>query len=564
MSKLRGFQLAVKNDIYEAWQRGSQVVMAVLPTGAGKTVLMGDIARDHNDCGISIAHRGELVMQLSVALAREGVRHDIVAPQAVIRAIVAAHVSEVGASYYNHRAKWKVASVDTLLRRNLDDSWCRRVGMVHQDEGHHVLAENKWGRAMGLFPNARALLPTATPLRADGRGLGRHAHGLVDALVEGPNMRWLIDNGYLSDYRILAPTPDDFSMAGVDISGTTGDYNYDQMRRKVKATTTIVGNVVETYKAHASGKLGVTFAVDIEHATQITAAFNAAGVPAALVTAETSDSERVSLMRRFKQREILQLVNVDLFGEGVDVPAIEVVSMARPTASYGLFTQQFGRALRLVIPPALVGQWENMTAEQRKAALASGEKPHATVIDHVANIITHFGPPDWRKEPWSLDARTKRKSEAGKIPLRNCANKTCLQPFERIYPTCPHCGWVPPLPAERGSIEHVDGDVVLYTPELLQQLFGAKKRVDGPALIPFNASPMVANSVRKAHRERQEQQQKLRDAMKLELPPNNDDRVNNRRFFFNYGIDTLGAQSLGATEAAELRERILTKMGATK
>ena len=93
----------------------------------------------------------------------------------------------------------------------------------------------------------------------------------------------------------------------------------------------VVGDVVEHYKRLAMGKLGVTFASDVETATDIASRFRAEGVPAEVVSGKTPDHLRASILRRFKNREILQLVNVDLFGEGFDLPAIEVVSMARPT-----------------------------------------------------------------------------------------------------------------------------------------------------------------------------------------------------------------------------------------
>ena len=558
---LMDFQQSVKNEVYKEWNNGARCVMPVLPTGAGKTVIMGNIAHEHQGAGCSTAHRSELLGQMSIALAREGVRHDIIAPKATIKTIVNGHMEEVGRSYYDPRSQWKAASVDTLLRRQLDPRWVQQVTLVFQDEGHHVLRDNKWGRAFEMFPNARGLFPTATPERADGRGLGRDADGLVDVLVEGPDMRWLIDQGYLTDYRILAPTPRDFTMDGVTISPTTGDYNAEQMRTRVKSSTRIIGDVVETYLTHAAGKLGITFAVDVEHATQIANEYNARGVPALVVHADTPEVERRMAMHRFKRREILQLVNVDLFGEGVDVPAVEVISMARPTASYGLFVQQFGRTLRLLVSPILRAAWHTYSAEERKAHIAASGKPFGLVIDHVGNIIKHFGPPDWRKTPWTLEARTKRNAPTDTIPLRACTNVTCLQVYERYLPRCPMCDTEPPPPAERSKPEHVDGDIVLYTPEMLEELFGAKNNIDGPCYVPRDVSPMVATAIRAKHKTRQEAQQQLRATMQLVLPPDREERTNNRKFFYEYGVDVLTAQTLGAPDANELRNKIIAKIG---
>jgi DNA or RNA helicases of superfamily II len=561
--QLVDFQDDVVAACYRAYANGARNVMPVLPTGAGKTVIMGHMAHEYDGYGVSIAHRGELVGQMSLALAREGLRHDIIAPNSLIRTIVGAHMEEIGRSYYDARAKWKVASVDTIIRRDLPKTWTKQVGVAHTDEGHHVLRDNKWGRALSVFDNAYGLLPTATPDRADGRGLGRHADGVVDAMVEGPGMRWLINNGYLTDYHVLAPMPDDLDMAGVEISKTTGDYNADKMRKRVKASNKIVGDVVKTYLEFARGMKGITFAVDVEHATQISNAFNAAGVCSQIVHAETPEADRREYMRRFRKGDLAMLVNVDLFGEGVDVPAVQVVIMARPTASYGLYAQQFGRALRLLVSPILRAAWHNYSVAQRLQFIAESEKPRAMVIDHVGNIIKHNGPPDWRTIPWSLDAREKRRRTDDAIPLRACANPECNEPFLRIYPSCPHCGWTPPEPADRSRPEFVDGDIVMYTPELLQQLFGAKKALDNDFVaIPQGVTPnsAIAQRLRNIHAANKASQKLLRDAMGLVLPPSMDERVANRRFFHTFGVDTLSAQGLTSSDAENLRQRIIQKV----
>jgi DNA repair protein RadD len=565
MSRMRGFQTAVQAQCYDAWEEDCQVVMPVVPTGGGKTVIVGDTARNHDGYGIAAAHRSELVMQISMAFAKEGIRHDIVAPKNIIKQIVAAQMSDedIGRSYFDARAAWKIASVDTLIRgKAVDERWIMQCTMGVQDEGHHVLRDNKWGRVIAMFPpRTRWILPTATPDRADGRGLGRGAEGFVDRLIVGPDLRWMIDNGYLTDYEIRAPHPRNFDMSGVSISPVTGEYNLEQMRQRVKENQYIIGDVVDTYLRFAAGKRGITFAVDIEHAGMIAKAFNAKGVPAVVVSSETSDADRVSYMRKLKSGELLQLVNVDLFGEGVDVPVLEVVSFARPTASYSLYCQQFGRVLRLFLSPILHAAWDTYTVEQRKAHIAASGKPVGIVLDHVGNVITHGGPPDRRREPWTLESRQRRTRATDTIPMRTCVNDVCLQPYERMYPACPYCGKEPPAPAERSKPEHVDGDVVLYDKELLDKLFGEIEKVDNPvALIPYGASDIIARAVVNNHRKRKHSQNQLRDAMALVLPPNRDSRINDRKFYLTYGIDTLTAKTLGSADADTLRQRILDKV----
>jgi len=558
MTRLRSFQAQVQQGCYDAWDEGARCVMPVLPTGAGKTVLMGDTARNHGGYGCAIAHRSELNMQLSIALAKEGVRHDIIAPKQVIKGIVTAHMEEVGRSYYDTRSNWKVASVDTILRRELPRSWTERVDMVFQDEGHHVLRENKWGRAFSIFPNARGMFPTAFPERTDGKGLGSHSAGLVDALIEGPRLRWMIDNGFLTGYRVIMAQPSDFDMTDVDISPITGEYNHDQTVRKVKANTRIIGDAVKTYKEHAMGKIGIAFCVDVEEATKMANAFSAAGIPAKIVSADTPDIERRATMRELAERKILMVMNVDLFGEGVDVPALELVIMARPTASGCLFTQQWGRSLRLMISKILHGAWDTFSVPQRLKHIAESAKPYAIVIDMVGNTITHYGPPDWRDTPWSLEGRSNKNPD--RIPGRACDNKACMEYYERIYPACPFCGKEPDPPADRSRPEYVDGDLHLYTEEMLKKLFGEVQRLDGFCAIPRDVGPEVVAAVRRRHEERQHTQHELRQTMSLVLPPNINERVNNRKFFLTYGVDTLAAKALNAAEAKKLRDKIIEKV----
>jgi superfamily II DNA or RNA helicase len=555
------FQGNVVADCYQAYRDGARNVMPVLPTGAGKTVIMGYMAHEYEGCGLSMAHRGELVGQMSIALAREGLRHDIIAPDSLIRTIVGNHMREIGRSFYDARAKWKVSSVDTLIRRQLPASWLKQVGVVHIDEGHHVLRDNKWGKGLSLFDNAYGLLPTATPDRADGKGLGSHADGVVDAMIEGPNMRWLIDNGYLTDYKVLMPTADDLDMTGVDIT-PSGEYNLNVTRVRVKASKKLVGDVVDTYLTHCRGMKGITFAIDVEHATTLAAAYNKKGVKAVVVSADTSETDRCNYMYEFRTGDLMQLVNVDLFGEGVDVPAVQVISMARPTASFALFTQQFGRALRLLVSPILRAAWHTYTVAQRLQFIAESGKPKAFIIDHVGNIFTHMGTPDMRTEPWSLDSRSRSRRATDGIPLRACRNPVCLQPYEAIYPKCPHCNFEPPPPPDRTKPEFVDGDMILYTPELLRDLFAAKAKIDDERVqIPYGveSNSPIAHRLRNIAASNKASQALLRDAMALVLPPNLDERLAQRRFFHTFGVDTLSAQGLRSADADDLRQRIIEK-----
>lgn len=532
MTPLRDYQLKIKGDIRGAWQKGARNVLAVAPCGAGKTVNMAEENTVEPGASIDIAHRSELVSQMSLALARNQVRHRIVGPDSLIKTCVRIHMEEVGASYYHPQSQVGVAGVDTLVGREANDPWFNQIRLWQTDEAHHVLKNNKWGRACELFPNARGIGWTATPVRADGKGLGAHADGIMHDMILGPSARDLITRGYLTDYRIFCP-PSDLDLSNVDLSAG-GDFSPLQLREATHASS-VVGDIVKHYLRIAPGKLGITFAVDVEDATKIAAAYRAAGVPAEVVTAKTPDALRAAILRRFRRRELLQLVNVDLFGEGFDVPAIEVVSMGRATASFALYAQQFFRTLRL-----LEGKFFGI------------------IIDHVGNVIRH-GVPD-RPRIWTLDQReraSRSSSDLGVVPGRACAG--CTRYYERTCHQCPYCGHIPE-PGGRGSPDQVDGDLMELDPTVLAALRGEVQRIDGVSRIPSGLSGPAARAVHNHHLTRQQRQAPLRAYMDhwawWRDRQGDDHHAIQRRFFFEFGIDVMTARTLGAKDADELCNRV--------
>lgn len=177
--ELRPFQQRLVGDIENEWARGATNVMPVAATGSGKTVVLSHLIAEETGRTVAIAHRQELVSQISMALARNGVQHSLMSTakgsaSPLLRMITALHTFEFGRPYLSQNARAAVVGVDTLVRHKGDPSF-QHVKLVVQDEAHHVLKDNKWGMAAALFPNARGLYPTATPLRADGKGLGREA-----------------------------------------------------------------------------------------------------------------------------------------------------------------------------------------------------------------------------------------------------------------------------------------------------------------------------------------------------------------------------------------------------
>ena len=557
---LRDYQIAARDDVYRAWHSGATNVLLTAATGAGKTVLYSSILQDFSVPSVLIAHRSELISQSALALNRERVPHSIIGPKALVSEIVRLQHDTHGHSSFAWRAPIRVAGVDTLIRANPSERWLQQIELTVIDEAHHVAGGNKWMKAGAMMPNARTLGVTAHALRADGQGLGRHADGIFDELVIGPHARELINRGFLTDYRMMIP-PNDVDFSQVKI-GSTGDYSAPALRAATHRSQKLVGDIVKHYVRAAEGKLGLTFAVDIESANELCVAYRKAGVPTEIITGSTSIGARAQIMRRFRERQILQLVSVDVLGEGTDVPAVEVVSLGRRTASFQLLSQQIGRALRVSVDDQHAANWSNYSDDERLAVIAKSGKPKALILDHVGNLLFHYnerGFPD-SQQNYTLNRQEKRsrKVQDGTIPLRTCLS--CFQPFERFLDECPYCGEPIPPPAGRSSPEQVDGNLTELDEDVLARLRAEVARIDGAVRIPANVSGPAAGAITKRHHQRFEAQQAMRRVAALwggyyKAQGESDSEIQ-RRWFFTFGCDTLTAQSKGATDCAALQERI--------
>lgn len=558
--KLRPYQQELKNQIYNHWNDHQHSnVLAVLPTGAGKTVFFSSIIAEHAGATCAVAHRQELVSQISLALARNKVRHRIIGPTNVVKMIVRLHMEEVGHSYYDPNSRHAVAGVDTLVRRRDQlANWLPTVKLWVMDEAHHVLQDNKWGKAVNMFRNARGLGVTATPSRADGCGLGSHADGVFDKMFVGPSMRDLINMGYLTDYKLYAP-PSSFRRDAIKkVSQTTGDFIASEVSKAVNESSLVahdekqvVGDVVRTYQKLLNGMLTVVFAPDVATATELEKQYNDAGIPAKCVHGAMPDAERINAVRKFKNREYLVLTSVAIFDEGFDCPAIEAVQDVSATESFGRFVQRAGRMLRL-----------------------KDGKEFGRYVDHVGNIERHavlVDHPEGTKielchREWTLDRREKSGGKSEKSAVRACA--ACSGTYERYLKACPYCGEPIPEPAagQRSNVEWVDGDLHELDPAVLAQLqgevIGAREDINQyrDKMIGHGLPPHAVKRNVKLHENRLDALVKLDHTLAQWAGYRRAEGLSDseifRKFFLMYGVSWLEAQALKAADADKLRERI--------
>lgn len=429
--KLRDYQERDIDGIRKAFGRGARRVLHVLPTGGGKTCEFSEMVRLASERGnraVVLVHRDSLLHQASGKLKDAGVKHGIIAP-----------------GHGNYGDTVHVASVQTLVRR-LDR---HQFDFIIVDESHRATAPT-YKTIMDKWPDARVLGVTATPIRADGRGLD----SVFQALHCGPSIADLIRDGYLAEPDTYGPKKKlDLSR----IKTTAGDYDRGQLAEHMDAPR-ITGDAVSHYSEICPGAPAIAFCVNIKHAEDAAAMFKAAGFRSEAVHGKMKLPEIRDKLDALRDGDIQVLTSCDLISEGVDIIGVVCAIGLRPTKSLGLHIQQAGRALR----PIYAQGHDLTTRAGRLAAIAAGPKPRAILLDHAANCFRHLTVDE--PHAWTLEGKKKRsKASAKGMSLTQC--EKCLRPYKSIVGKCPHCGHAPVREAREpdvvdGALERIDKEAL--------------------------------------------------------------------------------------------------------
>ena len=393
-------------DILAQLKASTSNDLVQLDTGAGKTPIEAALAQWAPHC-LLVGHRNMLITQISEKLAAFGLAHDTISTEHTRRRCIATHRAH-GRNYIErgHQTR-RVASIDSLLAHHkrlrleidMELPW-----LIAIDEAHHVIPDNKWGRLHKLFPNARIVGFTATPARMDGESLHVSKGGLFDGLVQAESLRvngthTLIERGYLSDFRAFAGRiPVNLGMQRV----LTGKAESGKLQ--------LYGDPVAEYKRLALGKQAIMMCPAILNAEAFAKQFRAAGVPAACISSNDTPNGIARLLDAFASGQIRVLCNVDMVGEGFDLPAVEVLIIATKTASFPRYRQWVGRVLR----PA-------------------PGKAHAIIID-LTGMVAQHGMPD-EHVAWDLI-----NPPVGLAYVRHAPCGECGAYYPLKLRACPECG----------------------------------------------------------------------------------------------------------------------------
>ena len=390
-------------------------VMAQMPTGTGKTVLLASVVesflREHSNCKVWIvAHRRELVSQIRETIER--VFSKITPSLFTIKEGSTSHPdpltlrgeggnrptrcseplrSKVGgpskvspdclsASAFN--VPIKAVSIQWLSKHY--DEIEEEPGIIVIDEAHHALAKTykeMWER----FPKAKFLGLTATPCRLNGKGFT----DLFDVLVQSWDVPEFISKGRLATYDFVSIKSDGVTQRLIDSlqkRGADGDYQNKEMDMLLNKKPSIE-RLYRSLEEFGKDRKGIVYAINISHAQKITKLYQEHGVKAIAIDSKTPATERQQDIEAFKKGDIQVLVNVDIFSEGFDCPDVEFVQLARPTLSLAKYLQMVGRGLRV----------------------AKGKK-NCVIIDNVG-LYRVFGLPS---QVWNWNAMFEGKLKVGK------------------------------------------------------------------------------------------------------------------------------------------------------
>ena len=542
------------DQINQLWSGGSRNVIAVACTGFGKTLIKAFIANQFASAGgitVIFAHRDVLLSQISDSLAAVGLEHKFVCARTTEREICDLQMNKYKRSFNSDNARIIVASVKTWLNRDTS-AIAPHVTLWMIDEAHHVHPDNTWGRCVESLPNARGLGVTATPLRQDKKPLNRKNGGVFDDMTCSIGMGELIQRGRLSPYKIYT-VPSNLDLSNVKVT-SSGDYNQKQLA-EVSDKIDIIGDAVKHYKRIANGQQAITFCVSIEHAKHVAEQFNSAGINSYVLSSKTPLAMRQSKELAFKNGQITNLINVDLFGEGYNVPKCSVVINLRKTLSFGLFKQQFGRMLRL----------------------AEG-KEYGILIDHVGNVRTHciYGEP--HDDPDWLDLFYNEEKKRSNDDGEQITGRTCPECFGFYIPkslspkhmTCPYCDHTETDEQRNTQTRDLiieEGNLVEYTSNYISKVLADRSKVDEPvgtlkSRMSYGGAPSVAiNSAVMRHTTRQNAQNALRDVIIEWCEDMSSDwewdiETTQRMFEKTFEVDIFKAQTLSAKESNELKLKV--------
>ena len=394
---LRDYQLAAVKAANEA----SEHTLIVLPTGAGKSHVIGGIcATNTNSNVLIISHVKEILEQNAEKLM-----------EYVPTQRVGIYSSGLG---QRRRSKYCVAGIQSIYKKA---AFFKKYDIILIDEAHMIPPDGE-GRYVSFLKEVdpkKVIGLTATPFRLKS---GHLIDGpLFKSVAYTADVRKLIEQGYLCN---LTSKATETSLDVQNVKVVAGDYNKRDLSLKLDQNSITNRIVEELVDKHTNRKSWLVFAIDIAHAEHVAAALQAKGIVAATVHSQMLD-DRSPYLQAFKRGEIQALVSIETLTTGFDAPNVDLIALLRPTQSPVLHIQMIGRGLR----PA-------------------PNKENCLVLDFAGNIA-RLGPID------DVEIIKDKIKGQGDAPTKRCPE--CDELLACAVRTCPDCGFEFPAPKTKLELQ---------------------------------------------------------------------------------------------------------------
>lgn len=403
--QLRAYQSAAVDACYKHLSEREDNPCIVIPTGGGKSLVIGKICRDSviewGGRVLLLSHVKELLVQNANHIKK-------IAPE--IKDAVGVYSASLKRRDTEHPVI--VAGIQSVYKKACE---LGRFDLILVDEAHTIPDEGEGmyrrflAEAKVVNPSVRVIGFTATPYRMK-TGYICEPENILNQICYEIGVKQLIDDGFLC--RLISKA----GAVEADIRGVhikAGEFAADELEAAMNTEPLVRAAVSEIIECSWNRQAVIIFASGVSHGKHIVEVLQARGQTAEAVFGETKTKERDAILGRFQVGEIRHLVNVSVLTTGFDSPRIDCVALVRPTMSPGLFYQMLGRGLRL-----------------------NPGKESCLVLDFAGNILRH-GPID------AIKINKKRQSdEPGDAPVKKCP--ACLGLVPAAATSCEYCGFVFP------------------------------------------------------------------------------------------------------------------------
>lgn len=418
MLTLRPYQEEAISGVFEWVANNTGNPLIVLPTGSGKSLVCAKITEDAlawpQTRVLQLTHVKELVLQNAKALLR-------LWPEAP------AGIYCAGLSKKQYHQAVIIASIQSVAKKAELIGW---RDLIIIDEVH-LLGDDEGSIYRKFLAHMRMINPavviiglSATPYRLKSGYLHKGADAMFHGIAYELPVGRLVKEGYLAP--LVGKRADTHGQTD-HLGLQAGEFAMKEMVSEFDREVMTKAAVNEMLDKGADRRKWLIFCVSIEHGEHILEELVARGVDAAMVSGKTAPGERDRVKREFEAGSIRAVVNVAVWTTGLDVVAIDMIVLLRPTMSPGLLVQMLGRGMRPMYDPGS----DLTTIEGRLAGMAAGPKPNCFVLDMANNLerhgpITHIVPPTGR--------RGEKTDRNGKI-CTGCKSVNALNATE-----CVDCG----------------------------------------------------------------------------------------------------------------------------